>query len=135
MSDDPLLKRTGGLAWLTLFASGGTLICCALPATLVTLGLGATVAAFTSSFPVLVTLSEHKVWVFVLSGALLLLSGWLLYRAGRRCPVEPGPGALCARSQVWNRRLYGLSVFLWLIGFSVAYLALPVRIWLGACRV
>ncbi|HHH44379.1 MAG TPA: hypothetical protein ENK49_09590 [Gammaproteobacteria bacterium] len=130
MNDDLVLNHTGGLAWLTLFASGGTLICCALPATLVTLGLGATVAAFTSSFPLLITLSEHKVWVFVLSGALLLLSGWLLYRAGRRCPVDPALGALCARSLVWNRRLYWLSVFLWLIGFSVAYLALPLRIWL-----
>ncbi len=69
-----VLKQTG-LSWLTLFASGGTLICCALPIILVTLGLGATVAAFTSSFPLLVTIAQHKAWVFTGSGALLLLSG------------------------------------------------------------
>ena len=34
-SDRPYLR------WLTLFVSGGTLICCALPILLVTLGFGA----------------------------------------------------------------------------------------------
>lgn len=33
-----VLKETG-LSWLTLFAASGTLICCALPIVLVTLGL------------------------------------------------------------------------------------------------
>ncbi len=121
------LKQTG-LSWLTLFASGGTLICCALPIILVTLGLGATVAAFTSSFPLLVTIAQHKAWVFAGSGALLLVSGWLMYRAGRACPADPELGRLCDQTQVWNRRIYWSSVTLWGIGFFAAYLALPLRI-------
>jgi mercuric ion transport protein len=124
-----LLKQTG-LGWLTLFASGGTLICCALPIILVTLGLGATVAAFTSSFPLLVTIAQHKVWVFTGSGAMLLVSGWLMYRPGRACPADPELGRLCDQTQVWNRRIYWSSVTLWGIGFFAAYLALPLRIWL-----
>ena len=124
-----VLKQTG-LSWLTLFASGGTLICCALPIILVTLGLGATVAAFTSSFPLLVTIAQHKAWVFAGSGALLLVSGWLMYRAGRACPADPELGRLCDQTQVWNRRIYWSSVTLWGIGFFAAYLALPLRIWL-----
>ncbi len=130
MRDGHLQSSNGSITWLTLFASTGTLVCCALPATLVTLGLGATVATLTSSFPFLITLSQHKVWVFGLSGALLLVSGWLLYRAGRSCPVDPELGALCEKSRIWNTRIYWISVVIWSIGFSVAYLALPLRIWL-----
>jgi len=128
-NSEVVLKQTG-LSWLTLFASGGTLICCALPIILVTLGLGATVAAFTSSFPLLVTIAQHKIWVFAGSGALLLLSGWLMYRPGRACPADPELGRLCDKTQVWNRRIYWTSVTLWGIGFVAAYLALPLRIWL-----
>ncbi len=124
-----VLKQTG-LSWLTLFASSGTLICCALPIILVTLGLGATVAAFTSSFPALVTIAQHKVWVFTGSGAMLLVSGRLMYRSGRACPADPELGRLCDQTQVWNRRIYWSSVTLWGIGFFAAYLALPLRIWL-----
>jgi hypothetical protein len=122
-------KQTG-ITWLSLFASTGTLICCALPITLVTLGMGATVAALTSSFPLLITLSMHKIWVFLGSGAMLALSGWLMYRPGRSCPTDPELGRLCNRTQVWNRRVYWSSVVIWGIGFFAAYVALPLRMWL-----
>ncbi len=128
MSKSEVVLKQTGLSWLTLFASGGTLICCALPIILVTLGLGATVAAFTSSFPLLVTIAQHKAWVFAGSGTLLLVSGWLMYRAGRACPADPELGRLCDQTQVWNRRIYWSSVTLWGIGFFAAYLALPLRI-------
>jgi mercuric ion transport protein len=48
------------LAIVSLFASTGTLLCCALPALLVTLGLGAVVAGAVSSVPWLVPLSRNK---------------------------------------------------------------------------
>jgi len=127
---DRLLPVQKRLSWLALFTSTGTLICCALPILLVTLGLGATVAALTSAFPFLIVLSQHKVWVFTLSGAMLGISGWPLYRTGRSCPGDPELGALCERAQVWNRRIYWSSVVIWGAGFFAAYLALPLRIWL-----
>jgi hypothetical protein len=123
--------RGKGLTWLALFASTGTLICCALPIALVTLGLGATVAAISASVPILVTLSLHKAWVFAVSAALLTLSGWLLYRPGRECPIDPVTGALCDRALLWNRRIFWLSVVILSVGFLAAYLALPLRIWLN----
>ena len=123
--------HTGKLSWLTLFASTGTLLCCALPILLVSLGLGATVAALTSGFPFLITLGENKAWVFALSGGLLLLTGWLLYRPGRACPADRAMNDLCTRAHLWNRRIYGSSIAVWGIGFFAAYLALPLRIWLG----
>jgi len=118
------------LSWLTLFTSTGTLVCCALPILLVSLGLGSTVAALTSGFPLLITLSEHKAWVFALSGGLLLLTGWLLYRPGRACPADRALNDLCGRAQRWNRRIYTSSLVIWGIGFFAAWLALPLRIWL-----
>lgn len=119
------------VSWLTLLTSTGTLICCALPILFVTLGLGATVAAVTSAAPFLVSLALHKGWVFAGSGLLLLISGWLLYRPGRVCPSDPALGSLCDRAQRWNRRIHGLSAAIWGVGFFAAYLALPIRIWLG----
>ncbi len=120
-----------GVTWVTLFASTGTLVCCALPIILVTFGMGATVAALTSSAPFLIILSQHKVWVFAGSAMMLALSGWVMYRPGRSCPVDPDLGALCDRTQVWNRRIYWTSAVLWGVGFFAAVLALPLRLWLG----
>ena len=124
------MRAEAGATWLTLFASTGTLICCALPILLVTLGLGAAVASLTSSFPILITLSQHKAWIFAGSGALLVLAGWLMYRPGRACPADPAVAELCARLQIWNRRIYWSAVAIWGVGFAAAYLALPIRIWL-----
>lgn len=120
-----------GATWLTLFASTGTLVCCALPIIFVSLGFGATVAALTSSFPFLVTLSQHKIWVFAFSGVMLVLSGWLMYRSGRACPSDEALARRCQKTQVWNRRIYWSSVVIWGIGFFAAFVALPLRIWLG----
>ncbi|MBN9459697.1 MAG: hypothetical protein ABS43_31855 [Bordetella sp. SCN 67-23] len=131
MKTGPSLLRQNTVSWLTLFASSGTLICCALPILFVMLGLGATVAAVTSAVPFLVTLALHKGWVFAGSGLMLLVSGWLLYRPGRACPSDPELGRLCERAQRWNRRIHGVSAAIWGIGFFAAYLALPIRIWLG----
>jgi len=125
------MKATG-LSWLTLFAASGTLICCALPIVLVTLGLGTAVAALTSSFPILMTIAQHKTWVFTVSGVLLLVSGWFTYRPGKTCPADPELARICNRAQLWNRRIYWSAVALWSVGFFAAYLALPLRIWLDS---
>lgn len=123
-------KKETSMTWLALFTTTGTLVCCALPIALVALGMGATMASLVSNIPFLVTLSEHKEWVFAVSGSLLALSAWLIYRPGQSCPVDPKLGALCNKTQIWNRRIYWFSVMLWGIGFFAAFLALPLQLWL-----
>ena len=123
------MRAESGVSWTALFATTGTLICCALPITLVTLGMGATVAALTSNVPFLITLTHYKAWVFAFSGLMLAGSGWLMYRPGRACPADPELAAVCSRAHIWNRRVFWGSVTLWGIGFFAAFLALPLRIW------
>jgi len=130
MLTDPSNAKETSLTWLALFTTTGTLVCCALPITLVALGMGATMASMVSSFPFLVTLSENKNLVFIVSGLLLTLSAWMMYRPGRSCPVDPKLNVLCNKTQVWNIRIYWFSVILWCIGFFAAFLALPLQIWL-----
>ncbi len=116
---------------LTLFTSSGTMICCALPITLVSLGLGSAVVGLTGAFPWLITLSQHKGWVFAVSAILLIAGGWMIYRPGRSCPADPELQRLCARADFRNRRLYWISFSIWLIGFFAAYLLLPISRALG----
>jgi hypothetical protein len=91
--------------WLVLFTSSSTLICCALPIFLVTLGLGAVSATLFETLPFLVTLAKHKLWMFVGSAAMLALGGWALYR----------PGATVRLIRCWpsnaKRRIAGTRVF------------------------
>lgn len=124
-------ERSGtGLSWLTLFVSTGTLLCCALPILLVSLGLGATVAAITSSFPALIILSENKTGIFVISACLLVGSAWLMWRTRGKCPVDSAAALRCQRAKIWNRRLWFIAATIWSIGFMASYLALPVMQWL-----
>ncbi len=118
-------------SWLILFTSMGTLLCCALPILLVTLGMGAVVASTVTALPWLVPLTANKIWVFAGSGVLLAFSGWLMYRSGRACPTDPEMAKLCERTQVWNRRVYWASVAIWCIGVFFAYIYLPLIIALG----
>lgn len=123
--NQPNQQRT--LSWITLFATTGTLVCCALPILLVTLGLGAVVASLTTSIPLLVLLAEYKPWMFGVSGLLLAITAWLLWIRPQQCPSDPMLAKLCDRSKVWNRRVLWSALVIWCIGFTAAYLLLPIR--------
>jgi mercuric ion transport protein len=112
-------------SWVLLFTTSTTLICCAIPITLVSLGLGAAVASMASAAPWIVTLSLYKGWVFFTSGALISLAAWAVYRPGRACPTDPELAAACERADVWNRRFVGFSGLMWSVGFFAA-IVLPV---------
>jgi hypothetical protein len=130
------LRENGNrLSYLSLFTSLGTLICCALPALLVLLGLGATVASLLSAAPWLVTLSRHKVWVFGLAGVLIALNFLYVYRFAPRlqasqaaCSVnDPDP---CATASGLSKTLLWVSTAIYAIGFFVAFLLGPILTWL-----
>ena len=106
------LRRNLGVALLTLLASGGTLVCCVLPAVMVALGAGAALAGLVTAVPQLVWLSAHKSGVFGLAFAMLALSGALLWRARRLpCPADPALAMACVR-------LRRASVVLWWVALA-----------------
>lgn len=123
--------RDSAVMVLTIFTSSGTLVCCALPVTLVSLGLGSAVVGLTGAFPWLISLSQHKAWVFAVSAGFLVLGGWRIHRPGQSCPTDPTLRTLCSRLDVWNRRIYWISATIWGIGFFAAYLLLPVSRFFG----
>ncbi len=126
---EPTTSRKWG--WVVLFTSSTTLVCCALPILLVSLGLGAVSASLFANLPFLVTLAQYKGWMFTGSGAVLLLTGWLLFRSGRACPADPELAQLCDRAYRWNTRFFWASVVIWALGFAAAYLALPIYLRFG----
>ena len=126
MPDNNILEKTY-LKWLTLFIASGTLLCCALPILLVTLGFGALVASLNYNIPELLFLAEHKVWTLTLAAIILLLLAWLNWRPNQHCPAEPDLAALCQKSKRLNKRIFWLSAIIWFIGFFTSYLLLPIR--------
>jgi hypothetical protein len=111
-------------SWLSIFTSTGTLVCCALPATLVALGAGAALASLVGMFPQLVWLSEHKAVVFALAGGMLMLSGFFQYRARYApCPADPGLARACQQARRASLRIYSGSVVIFVIGFFFAFVA------------
>lgn len=110
-----------------LFLSAATLLCCALPILLVSLGLGALAAGLVGEWPWLVTLSRYKAWLFGITALLLATGGWAIYRAGRHCPADPVLARACAQADRWNRRIWWLAIGVWSTGAFMAYLWLPLR--------
>ena len=121
---DGIAEQRGGFAaaWLSLFTSTGTLVCCALPALLVALGAGAALSSLVTVLPQLVWLSEHKLAVFGLAGAMLVGAGALQWRSrSAPCPVEPALRDACLRTRRTSRRVYLVSLALFAVGAWYAF--------------
>lgn len=120
----PNLVKTKHLSLLSLFTSGGTLICCALPALFVSLGAGAVMASVVTSVPQIVWFSEHKLGVFIFAGVMLSISGFLQWKArSLPCPSDEGLAELCNKTRVNSLRIYIFSVSVFLIGGFMAFVA------------
>ncbi len=120
----PNLVKTKHISLLTLFSSGGTLICCALPALLVSLGAGAVMASVVTSVPQIVWFSEHKLGVFIFAGVMLSISGLLQWQArSLPCPSDKVLAELCNKTRVNSLRIYVFSVCVFLIGGFMAFIA------------
>jgi hypothetical protein len=108
---------------LTILSSFSTLVCCALPAALVTIGAGAALASAVTAVPQLVWLSEHKLPLFAFAGLMLVLSGVSAYRnRNAPCPADPAQAKSCMRLRRWSARIFYFSAMLYLIGFFFAFL-------------
>lgn len=104
----------------SLFTSFGTLICCAIPSTLVLLGFGASLASFLGDFPQLIWLSENKEWVFGLS-FFMLGTSYLgqRYAASQVCPIDKKED--CESAKSWSKPLFTITLVINLVGAFYAF--------------
>lgn len=127
----PLAPESRLPGYLSLLASLGTLLCCALPSMLVLVGLGAAWASVLSALPWLVELSGHRAWVFGVAGILIAGNGYYLYRLVPRLLVRqevcpPEQQSACAQASRFSRLLFLSSVALYSVGFAAAYVVAPI---------
>lgn len=123
-SDISAAKTAQRVNILTLFTSGSTLICCALPAALVAIGSAATLTTLVSNFPQLIWISEHKPPVFGLAGFMLLVAGYFQWNARfLPCPTEPALAAQCTRLRKRASVIYWVSVAIFFTGVFFAFIA------------
>ena len=100
-----------------------TLICCALPALLVSIGLGATMVGLVTTFPQLIWLSENKLLVFSSSFIMFSISVLMQYRARfLPCPIDPDEARACTSARLWSKRVTVFSIVVWTIGAAFALL-------------
>ncbi|KHD90024.1 MAG: hypothetical protein OM95_00415 [Bdellovibrio sp. ArHS] len=110
--------------FLTLFGSASTLICCALPALLVSLGMGAVLAGVAAQMPGLIWVSENKMAVFIFAGSMLAFNGfWLWKNRNAPCPLDPQLRDACISGRKFSARVYILSLVVFLTGFFFAFIA------------
>lgn len=109
---------------LSLFTSGSTLICCALPATMVAIGSAATLTSLVSHFPQLIWISEHKVLVFSLAGAMLVITGYLQWQVRNApCPADLSLAVVCTKTRKSALMIYWISVAIFSLGAFFAFVA------------
>jgi len=110
--------------YLTLFSSTTTLVCCALPATLVMLGAGSVMASLAANVPGLIWISSNKVPFFMFAAAMLVLGALLQWRArSLPCPVDPKLAASCMRTRKTSLIVYLVSLIIFLVGGFFAFIA------------
>lgn len=109
------------LSWVGLFGSMGTLLCCAIPSTLVLLGFGATLASFLGNFPQLIWLSENKEYVFGFSFLMLSVSyAGQKYAQSQVCPIDKRED--CESTKSWAKPIFWISFGINLIGAFYAFI-------------
>ena len=119
-----LLVRETLAPTLALFASASTLLCCALPALLITIGAGAVMAGLATNVPGLIWLTANKKILFAAAGLLLAVAAgvkWSVRNAP--CPADPAMARACARSRRLGTIILGVAAGTYVVGGFFAFFA------------
>ena len=123
MSKAKVAFRETAAPTIALLTSLSTLICCTLPAVMITLGMGAALSSLTSNVPQLIWLSERKALVF--GGSLLLLClAWGVRYLTRNmpCPADPAQAKICTRLRSIGGWVLYIGFAVWAIGAFSAFI-------------
>lgn len=121
-----LSAKQGVVSFLALFTSTGTLLCCALPATITAIAGGAALVSFTTTFPWLIEIAAEKSWIFLVSGLMITLSGILIFRPKGRvaCSLTGKDG--CAVAGKVTKIVFWFSLGMYTVGAFFAYASVPI---------
>ncbi len=115
------LQESKFVSWLGLFTSFGTLLCCALPSTIVLLGFGASLAGFLGEYPQFIWLSDNKEIVFGVSFAMLGVSySAQRYAKTQSCPIDKKED--CEKTKDWSKPLFIVTFLINLVGAFYAFI-------------
>ena len=121
--DEDLIKSNKLVNYLSLFTSSGTIICCALPALLVSMGAGAALSSLITVFPQLVILSIYKIPIFIGAFIMLIIAGMLQYQSrGLPCPTDKKQANACMQTRKVSMIIYFTSVGIFIIGLLFAFI-------------
>jgi hypothetical protein len=110
------------LPFFGLFTSISTILCCALPIILVTLGMGAVFASLTANFPFITWLAERSLYLFAIATALLLIGGYCIFIKPQTCPIDKKLAEMCDKTKKFNKIVWWTSVIILAISFFFKYI-------------
>ena len=123
MSKAKLAFRETAAPTIALLTSLSTLICCTLPAVMITLGMGAALSSLTSNVPQLIWLSERKALVFGGSLILLCLAWGVRYLTRNMpCPADPAQAKICANLRAIGGWVLYIGFGVWAVGAFSAFI-------------
>ena len=118
-----LIKSNKLVNYLSLITSSGTIICCALPVLLVSVGAGAALSSLLAVFPQLVIFSIYKIPIFIGAFIMLIIAGMLQYHSrGLACPADKKQAYACMQTRKVAIIIYFLSVGIFIIGLLFAFI-------------
>ena len=121
--DADLIKSSKLVNYLSLFTSSGTVLCCALPALLVSVGAGAALSSLITVFPQLVILPIYRIPIFIGAFIMLIIAGMLQYRSrGLPCPADKKQAYACMQTRKVSMIIYFTSVGIFIIGLLFAFI-------------
>ena len=121
--ESDLIKSNKIINYLTLFTSSGTVICCALPALLVSIGAGAALSSMISVFPQLVILSIYKIPIFIFAFIMLVISGIIQYLSrSLPCPSDKKLADICTQTRKVSLIIYFFSLGIFTTGLLFAFI-------------
>ncbi len=114
------------LPFFGLFTSISTILCCALPIILVTLGMGAVFASLTATFPFVTWLAERSIYLFTIAAILLLIGGYFIFIKPQICPADKNLADICSKTKKFNKIVWLLSVIILAISFFFKYILILI---------
>lgn len=106
---------------ILLISNGGVMLCCVIPALLVSLGLGSTLATFLSDYPIFVKVTKYKDFLFLFAFVTLIINAIIIKKnKNKMCDIN-NLEKECSEVKTVSEKLYYFSLFIFIISLYLSY--------------